>query len=99
MMLGSHSSLLVAMLSKGKVQLKDEKDAARAKVLIKEHKDLKLSQAELIKITTWVDSNAQFYGSYWGRKGVQHKDHPNYRPNVTFAQAINYEPILPEDKR
>ncbi|MDP6523863.1 MAG: hypothetical protein QGH15_06550 [Kiritimatiellia bacterium] len=97
--LGSHSSLLVAMLSKGKVQLEDEKDAERAKVLIKKHKDLKLSQAELIRITTWVDSNAQFYGSYWGRKSVAHKDHPNYRPNVTFAQAVNYEPILPEEKR
>jgi len=97
--LGSHSSLLVAMLSKGKVKLADENDAKRAEELIKEHKDLKLTPAELIKITTWVDSNGQYYGSYWGRKGIQHKEHPNYRPNVTFEQAINYDPILPEDKR
>jgi len=97
--LGSHSSLLVAMLSKGRVQLKDPKDAQRAAELIEKHKDLKLSQAELIKITTWVDSNAQFYGSYWGRKNSQYKAHPNYRPAVTFEQAINYDPILPEHKR
>ncbi len=97
--LGSHSSLLVAMLSKGKVQLKDRKDAERAVKLIEVHKKLSLTQAELIRITTWVDSNAQFYGSYWGRRNVQYKGHKNYRPLTTFEQAISINAPLPESQR
>ncbi|MDP6636727.1 MAG: hypothetical protein QGG42_17645 [Phycisphaerae bacterium] len=98
--LGSHSSLLVAVIAPGKVKLADPADAKRAEELIKKHaKKYTLTQAELIKITTWVDSNAQFYGSYWGRRNVKYKDHPNYRNNVTFEQAINTIPPLPEDKR
>ena len=98
--LGSHSSVLVAMLAPGKVKLADPEDAKLAAKLVKKHdKKYKLTQAELVKIITWVDSNAQFYGSYWGRRNVRYKDHPNYRPNVTFEQAINTIPPLPEDKR
>ena len=98
--LGSHSSLLVAMLAPGKVKLADPADAKRAAELIEKHdKEFKLTQGELIKITTWVDSNAQFYGSYWGRRNVKYKDHPNYRSDVTFEQAINTIPPLSEDKR
>ena len=98
--LGSHSSLLVAYLAPGKVKLADPADAKRAAELITKHaKKYTLTQAELIKITTWVDSNAQFYGSYWGRRNVKYKDHPNYRSNVTFEQAINTIPPLPDDKR
>ena len=98
--LGSHSSVLVAMLAPGKVKLADPKDAELAAKLIKKHdKKYKLTQAELIKITTWVDSNAQFYGSYWGRRNKQYKGHPNYRRDVTFTQAINTIPPLPEDQR
>ena len=98
--LGSHSSVLVAMLAPGKIKLVDPKDIELAKKLIKKHnKKFTLTQGELIKITTWVDSNAQFYGSYWGRRNVKYKDHPNYRNNVTFQQAINTIPPLPDDKR
>ncbi|MCP4379037.1 MAG: hypothetical protein GY794_23045 [bacterium] len=98
--LGSHSSLLVAMLAPGKVKLADARDAKLAEKLIKKHKKkFTLTQGELIKITTWVDSNAQYYGSYWGRRNVRYKSHPNYRNNVTFEQAINTIPPLPEDKR
>ncbi len=98
--LGSHSSLLVAMLAPDKVKLADPKDAKRAAELVKKHKKkFTLTQGELIKITTWVDSNAQFYGSYWGRRNKRYADHPNYRSNVTFDQAINTIPPLPDNKR
>ncbi|MHC4202390.1 MAG: HzsA-related protein, partial [Planctomycetota bacterium] len=97
--LGSHSSLLVAMLTKGKVKLKDHRDAERARKLIEVHKDRKLTQAELVRITTWVDTNAQFYGSYWGRRNVQYKGHRNYRPLTTFEQAISINAPLPENQR
>lgn len=55
-----------------------------------DHKDL-LTQAELIRIITWVDSNAQYYGSYYGRHHSAHEGHPNYRVVPTFDEAINPE--------
>ena len=97
--LGSHNSLLVAMLSKGKVKLKDPNRAELAAKLAKEHKDLKLTGPELLKITNWVDTNGQFYGMYWGRKNLVHKDHPNFRPIPTFKRAVSTKSLISEDQR
>ncbi len=96
---GSHASVLVAMLSKGKVKLKDKKQAEQAAKLAKVHKDVKLSSQEMVRITTWVDNNAQYYGSYYGRKNIQHKGHPNFRPVPTFESAIGIPPIKDEKDR
>jgi hypothetical protein len=63
------------------------------------HYDVKLTQPEMTRVTTWIDSNAQYYGSYWGRKTLMHKDHPNFRPKVTFQQAISRECPVPDSKR
>ena len=49
----------------------------------------KLTAEEMIKITTWIDASAQFYGSYYGRRNSQFKDHPDFRPIHTFEQAIS----------
>ena len=57
--LGSHASVLVAMLAPGMVQLADPKQAERALKLAETHKDLRLSVAERVRITTWVDTNFQ----------------------------------------
>jgi len=63
------------------------------------HYDVKLSEAEMVRLTTWIDSNAQYYGSYWGRKTLMHKDHANFRPKVTFEQAISQVcPIAESDR-
>ncbi|NQT87609.1 hypothetical protein HQ560_12640 [bacterium] len=97
--LGSHASILVAMLAKGKVKLKDPKAAARADVLAKQHKDIALKPEELIKITNWVDTNCQYYGSWWGRRNIQHKTHPNFRPVPDAKVAIRMTSPIPEDKR
>jgi hypothetical protein len=97
--LGSHNSLLVAMLSKGTVKLKDKEASKRAVELAKQHKKLKLTPEELLKITNWVDTNGQFYGSYWGRKNLLHKKHPNFRPKPTFETASSMTCPIPEDKR
>ena len=67
--------------------------------LVKEHKKLKLKPEELLKITNWVDTNAQYYGAYWGRKNLQYKDHPNFRPVPSFKDASSYVSPIPEDKR
>jgi len=96
--LGSHNSLLVAIHSKGKVQLRDKGLAERAAKLIEVHKDVKLAPEELLKITNWVDTNGQYYGSYYGRRNLQHKDHPNFRPVPSWTSAIGIPP-LPEEER
>jgi hypothetical protein len=85
--LGSHASVLVAMLSPGMVQLADPKQAERANKLSEVHKDIRLSVAERVKVTNWVDTNFQYYGSYWGRRNLEYIDHPDFRPVPTFEQA------------
>jgi hypothetical protein len=52
-----------------------------------------------IKLFTWVDANAIYYGSYWGRRHLNWKDHPNFRPVPTFEQAISTECPIPWDER
>jgi len=96
---GSHNSILVAMHSKGKVKLKDPKQAEIVVKLAKAHEKVNLKPEELLKISNWVDTNAQYYGAYWGRKNLQHKDHPNFRPVPSFKDASSYTSPIPEDKR
>jgi len=97
--LGSHASLLVAIHAKGKVKLKNARLAEKATKLAKVHEKVKLSQAEMIRLTTWVDSNGQYYGTYYGRKNLQYKDHKNFRPVPTFATARSRTAPLPHDER
>jgi cytochrome c553 len=65
----------------------------------KDHFEVNLSQEERIRVTTWIDSNGQYYGSYYGRKNLAHADHPNFRPNLTFEQSHANAPPLPDDQR
>ena len=61
--------------------------------------DRKLPLADFVKLTTWVDANAQYYGSYWGRRNLRYKDHPNFRPVPTLEQALSTQAPLPDEKR
>ena len=99
--LGSHASILIAMHSRGKVKLKDPKAAAIAAKLAKVHEKGKVSlpPEDMIRLTTWVDANGQYYGTYYGRKNLKYKDHPNFRPVPTFENARSTTAPLPEDKR
>ncbi|MDO4569839.1 MAG: hypothetical protein Q4D38_05610 [Planctomycetia bacterium] len=56
------------------------------------HYDVQLTQEEMIRITTWIDSNCQYYGTYWGAKHVQFRDLPHFRMEATFDEAIGREP-------
>jgi hypothetical protein len=85
--LGSHASVLVAMLAPGAVRLADPAQAKRARKLAAVHKKIQLSEAERVRITTWVDTNCQYYGSYWGRRNLDHAGLPDYRPAPTFDEA------------
>ena len=59
----------------------------------------KLPLADFVKLTTWVDANAQYFGTYYGRKNLRFKDHPNFRPVPTFAEAISTVCPTPKEKR
>jgi len=87
--LGSHASVLVAMLSKGQVKLADPKKAERAAKLGEAHKDINLSREEMLKVTNWVDTNCQYYGSWWGRRNLKYKNLPDFRPPQTFGMAAS----------
>jgi len=58
-------------------------------MLRKWHNDVKLSREEMIKLTTWVDANAQYYGSWYGRRHIEYKDRHDFRQVPTFAEAIS----------
>lgn len=97
--LGSHASVLAAMLSKGKVKLQDAAQQERATKLAETHKDITLTKEELLKVTNWIDTNSQYYGAYWGRKNLKYKDHPQFRPYPTFEAASSMTSPVPEDQR
>ena len=97
--LGSHNSLLMAMLMPGAVRLVGDEDRMRRlATLVEAHKDLQLKPEELLRISNWVDTNAQYYGSYYGRRNLNDRGHPNFRPVPTWESAIGIPP-LPEEKR
>jgi len=45
-----------------------------------------LTQEEFIKIVTWIDANAPFYGTHNGKKNIQWKDDPDFRPLPVAGQ-------------
>lgn len=97
--LGSHNSLLIAMLMPEAVRLTgNEKRLQRLAKLTKSHKDVRLKPEELLKLSNWVDTNAQYYGSYYGRRNLKDKAHANFRPVPTWASAIGTAP-LPDKER
>ncbi len=93
--LGSHASVLMALLSRGAVRLADAGAAARAKKLAGVHEKVTLTAADLQKVANWVDTNAQYYGSYWGKRHSRGKDGPDFRPWVTFDEAVSTNPPAP----
>jgi hypothetical protein len=97
--LGSHASVLVAMLCPDHVTLSDPRQAGRARKLAESHQEIRLTPEERIRVTNWVDTNAQYYGSYWGRRNLKYRDHPNFRPKPTFETARSMVSPIPEEKR
>ncbi len=61
----------------------------KAEQLTNNHKSrFTLTFEEKIKVSNWIHSNLQYRGSYWGRFNVSYKGMADYRPKVTFDQAI-----------
>jgi len=94
---GSYNSRLAMIVTAGKLTPPNTDEAYRKKVL-EAHKKLKLTPEEILRITNFIDTNAQFYGTYYGRKGLAHKDHPNFRPTPSWESAIGIQTV-PDDKR
>ena len=44
------------------------------------HYDCRLTEEEQIRLTTWADANAPYYGSYFGRRNLKYREHPDFRP-------------------
>jgi hypothetical protein len=44
-----------------------------------------LSQAEFVRLVTWIDANAPYYGVYEGKKNVKWQGSPDFRPNPPLA--------------
>jgi len=63
------------------------------------HYDVKLTPAQRVAVTTWIDSNGQYYGSYYGRKNLKYREHANFRPVLSFEQSHACTPPLAEALR
>jgi hypothetical protein len=74
------------------IRLADPEAQKRAENLAKVHEKIKLTKEEQIKITNWVDTNCQYYGTYYGRRNILFKDHPDYRTEYDVITAISPDP-------
>jgi len=65
-------------------------------VLKASHYDLQLSREEWIKLATWIDCGAPYYGSYYGRRNLMYQGAPDFRPVPTLSSACGIPPVFPE---
>ncbi|NQT51415.1 hypothetical protein HQ576_05160, partial [bacterium] len=61
-------------------------------ILRKGHYKAALSQAEWLRLITWVDANGPYYGSYFGRRNAMYRTHPDFRPTPTLDSARGIAP-------
>jgi hypothetical protein len=64
--------------------------------LRKGHHGVQLSREEFVRLVTWVDSNAPYYGSYFGRRNLRYRKLADFRPVPTLASACG---VMPEPAR
>jgi hypothetical protein len=61
-------------------------------VLRDKHYDVKLPREDFLKLVTWVDANAPYYGSYFGRRNLAFRNRPDFRPVPTLESALGLSP-------
>ena len=83
--LGSHSSVLAAMLSDGKIVLAEPDKQKRVEKWKANHPDIRLTPEERIRVTTWIDTNCQYYGSWYGRRNLKYEGRRDFRPTPVFS--------------
>ena len=89
--LGSFTSVLAAMLSPD-IQLEKPGLQQRATELAKKHGNIQLTPFELLQVTNWIDTNCQYYGTYYGRRNSAFANHPDYRVEYDVDVAISPNP-------
>jgi len=86
--LGALSSPLAAMLHGWQRTTLDHPVVNQyAAKLAEVHLDLKLSEAEKLIFTNWLDINCQYHPSYNGKLHARFLDEPDYRPAFTFEEV------------
>lgn len=60
------------------------------------HYDVKLSREEWVKLVTWIDCGAPYYGSYFGRRHLQYEGEPDFRPVPSLESACGIAPEPPK---
>ncbi len=93
--LGSHNSVLMALLTGGRIRLEGVDRRARVERLLAAHAGIELSADELVRVATWVDTNAQYYGSYFGHRNLEFAEEPGFRPVPTWESARGERPNAP----
>jgi hypothetical protein len=63
------------------------------------HENVQLSPAEWARLITWADANAPYYGTYFGRKNLKYREHPEFRPAATLDSAYGMPHVWPEAAR
>lgn len=91
---GAYSSVLAATFGNFEPRFEFFKNegqrmTARVQELRKQHKDVKLSREEFVRLANWLDASCQYYPSYWGMKNVAHAESPYFRPLVQFEEALS----------
>jgi hypothetical protein len=59
------------------------------------HNGVTLTREEFVRLVTWVDANAPYYGSYFGRRNLAFRDRPDFRPVPTLPSALGVRPPRP----
>jgi len=89
--LGSHTSVLAALLGAPAAHFTDGQQAARARRLARQHREVSrnVTPEERLRVTNWIDTNAQYYGSYLGRRNLEkYGGLPDFRKVPSFAEAV-----------
>jgi hypothetical protein len=89
--LGSHASILAAMFSPD-VRLENPEARKKAERLARIHEKVKPTREELLRITNWIDTNCQYYGTYYGRRDEKFRGHPDYRTEYGVDVALSPVP-------
>ena len=55
------------------------------------HYDVKLSEAESVRLITWADLNLPYYGSYYGKRNLKYRAEPDFRPSPTLTLSSEGE--------
>jgi hypothetical protein len=58
----------------------------------KQHYGVNLPREDFIRLATWVDANAPYYGSYFGRRNIAYREQPDFRPVPTLESALGVPP-------